>query len=195
MYIWERETETRREREGLGCTVRVAWRRTVLDERENGWTTFWDSTHGSVCVCLWSIGWNWLHYIHMGGGGGVSKHIRRCLSFLINSGGLSSARVCSPWTHVWMFLGSFLHIPTLWHVGSLNVIACKVTLLRHCCTKRHRAGAVPLLCALLCVSFTAAFFRRLTRWIIYGTNEFAVGCRCSSESMQVMFSRLRFHRN
>lgn len=154
MYIWERERQRRGERERLGCTVRVAWRRTVLDERENGWTTFWDSTHGSVCVCLWSIGWKWLHYIHMGGGGGGSANI------YIDVWGVSltleacllrycTERVCSPWTHVWMFLGSFLHIPTLWHVGSLNVMACKVT--RVTVAQSATVPALFLFCVRCCV--------------------------------------------
>lgn len=177
------------------------WERETKRERESARTTIWDSTHGSVCVCLWSIGWKWLHYMHIrgggDGGGGVSKHIQRCERCLIKSACLLLGLMI-------LFGESLLSLESCLDVSGKfsahsDSLACRTPHGAHpschCCTGRDRPAAVPLSCVVLCASSTAAFFRRLTHWIIDGTNEFAPGCRCSSGSMQVTFLRLMFHRN
>lgn len=125
--------------------------------RESARTTIWDSTHGSVCVCLWSIGWKWLHYMHIGGGGGgeggVSKHIQRCERCLIKSACLllGVTILCG---------GSLLSLESCLDVSGKfsahsDSLVCRAPQRDrpscHCCTGRDRAGAAPLLCALWCV--------------------------------------------
>lgn len=160
-------------------------------EREREWTDSLLKFHSRICVCLSLKYWMkiTLLHTHWCGGGKSANTYRdvRVVSLTLTEVCILLASQCclegvrSDCNHVWMFLACFLHISVLWHY--VNVTRHLHSHTRPCCTPPCRHWS-SLVCAVLCVSLTAAFFRRLTLWIIYGTNEFAQGCRCSSESVQ-----------
>lgn len=121
-------------------------------ERESARTTIWDSTHGSVCVCLK----HWMkmtplhaHWWWWGGSANIYRDVRGVslsLPVFCWDSQYCLERICSVWNHDCTFLGSFPHIPTLWHAVHLEGIVHPVT--------AAPAATEPVLflfCALCCV--------------------------------------------